>query len=147
MDTNDWLRQTATRGLDQMRPGNPQVVAEQERAARGTPGPNTVTPGVTAPEMPPAPAPVGAGAPGPWMGRSAAAAMGANQQRALEPLAIGAMDQYYRGLAGLQGAGQQAIANSGLGWAGLGSRFGQLGDQYNVGRQGNLLGLLAGLRI
>jgi len=151
MSIYDWQRGEEQQRRDNMRPGNPERMALDENAERRAreeqAGTRTVTPGVTPPSLPPAPTPGSAPSPAPWMGSGAAAGMEAGRQQALGPLAIGAMDAYYRGNAGLEGAGAQAMANSGLGWAGLGSRFGQLGDQYNLGQQGNLLGLLAGLRI
>ena len=55
------------------------------------------------------------------------------------------MAQYYPAQAGLQQAFQQAQANSGLGWGGLGSQALQAQQGYQTGMQNNLLGLLGGL--
>ena len=55
------------------------------------------------------------------------------------------MAQYYPAQAGLQQAFQQAQAQSGLGWGGLGSQANQAQQGYNTAMQNNLLGLLGGL--
>jgi hypothetical protein len=135
--------------IDNMRPGNPEVQARQQSADRkaNASGAPQVASGVTPQQQPPPPMPTPAPAPQPWMGPGASAAYDANRQMALEPLAMNAMDQYYQGQAGLANLLQQAMANSGLGWAQLGSRLGQLGDTYNTGRQANIIGLLSGLKI
>jgi hypothetical protein len=68
-----------------------------------------------------------------------------NWQSALAPLLAALLSNYYQSSAGLQQQGQQAQADSGLNWAGIGQDVNNTTQRYRDQGQGNILSFLGGL--
>lgn len=109
----------------------------------GMGGPTQINSGIQPPQMPGLPQvnpqAAGLGGQSPMSGAATQALL----PQMLAPQLAALQGQYYTGTADLGLAGQQAQAESGLGWAGLASQLQQLEQQRQQAQQNNLLGFLS----
>lgn len=139
-------------GLGQSSPINvPQMLQQQQQQYGGGGGGYaqggfnpSIQSGVAPPAIPQAPAMPQMGTVS-GLGGAGNAGAAATYGQAMQPAYMGMMDQYHQNAAGLGMAGQQAQADSGLGWGSLAALMSQTRDRYNTGMQGNTLGFLGNM--